>query len=147
MKPEKIIKPTQPTVIAQPEASSNNSAEQPKPIVINPNLIPDPNKSVVNSDPMKGPAPPIDDLAVLRNQGVIPIITHAPERGKITEKDKILSEGINWISAGIKAVVVIVLFILILAYVITPIDVQGISMQPTLHTGNIMLVYKWPQTW
>jgi signal peptidase I len=31
--------------------------------------------------------------------------------------------------------------------VITPIEVNGISMQPTLHTGDVMLVYKWPQTW
>jgi signal peptidase I len=38
-------------------------------------------------------------------------------------------------------------FVLTLIYVITPIEVNGISMQPTLHTGNIMLVYKWPQTW
>ncbi len=42
---------------------------------------------------------------------------------------------------------VMILVVLTLMYVITPIEVSGISMEPTFHTGNYCLVYKWPQTW
>ncbi len=44
-------------------------------------------------------------------------------------------------------VIVIVALYVITAYVVTPVEVRGISMQPTLHTGNIVLVWEWPQTW
>ncbi len=35
----------------------------------------------------------------------------------------------------------------ILSYVISPIAVSGTSMEPTLQTGNILLVWKFPKTW
>ncbi|HUC95473.1 MAG TPA: signal peptidase I [Candidatus Saccharimonadia bacterium] len=108
------------------------------------------NQPVVMSDkPLVNPVPPTDDSPRAKQTNPLnPVVVHyAPEKGKISEKAKILREGFNWLSASIKAAIVIVLFILILVYVITPIQVDGISMQPTLHTGNIMLVFKWPQTW
>jgi signal peptidase I len=46
-----------------------------------------------------------------------------------------------------RVILLIAVFYLVLAYVITPVEVDGISMQPTLHTGNVMLVWEWPQTW
>jgi signal peptidase I len=44
-------------------------------------------------------------------------------------------------------VAILVLFYLIITYIVTPIDVDGMSMQPTLYTGNVVLVWEWPQTW
>ena len=76
-----------------------------------------------------------------------PKISYAQVKGEKDKRNKLKDSGFEWISAIVKAVIVIVLFVLTLIYVITPIEVNGISMQPTLHTGNIMLVYKWPQTW
>ena len=75
------------------------------------------------------------------------IISYAPKKGTKDKHTKLVDSGFEWGSAIIKAIVVIIIFSLALIYVITPISVSGISMQPTLHTGNIMLVYKWPQTW
>src|ERR1035437_7981684 len=40
-----------------------------------------------------------------------------------------------------------IMLLLISAYVVEPFEVNGISMEPTLHTGNILLVWKFPQTW
>jgi signal peptidase I len=77
----------------------------------------------------------------------IPAVSYAPEHGQENELTKLVDEGFEWGSAIIKAIIVILVFTLTLIYVITPISVNGISMQPTLHTGNVMLVYKWPQTW
>jgi len=74
-------------------------------------------------------------------------VSHAPNRGEKDKHTKLIDSGFEWGPAIIKAVIVVVVFILILIYVITPVSVNGISMQPTLRTGNIMLVYKWPQTW
>jgi signal peptidase I len=76
-----------------------------------------------------------------------PIISNAPKSGVRDKRAKLVDSGFEWGSAIIKAVIVIIIFSLALIYVITPISVSGISMQPTLHTGNVMLVYKWPQTW
>ena len=76
-----------------------------------------------------------------------PKISYAPVKGEKDKRNKLKDSGFEWISAIVKAVIVIIVFVLTLIYVITPIEVNGISMQPTLHTGNIMLVYKWPQTW
>jgi len=36
---------------------------------------------------------------------------------------------------------------LIVTYVVSPFMVDGISMQPTFHTGDIVLVWRLPQTW
>jgi signal peptidase I len=44
-------------------------------------------------------------------------------------------------------VAVLVFLYLITTYIVTPIEVRGISMQPTLHTYNVVLVWEWPQTW
>jgi len=74
-------------------------------------------------------------------------VSIAPKHGVEVGITKLVNEGFQWGSAIIKAVIVIAVFTLTLIYVITPISVSGISMQPTLHTGNVMLVYKWPQTW
>jgi signal peptidase I len=76
-----------------------------------------------------------------------PVVNYAPTRGIKDQRTKIIDSGFEWGSAIIKAVIVVILFILTLIYVITPIQIQGISMQPTFHTGDIVLVYKWPQTW
>ncbi len=76
-----------------------------------------------------------------------PVVRHAPRRGEKDKRTKIVDSSFEWGTAIIKAIVAIVVFTLTLIYVITPISVSGISMEPTLHTGNIMLVYKWPQTW
>ncbi len=49
-----------------------------------------------------------------------------------------------------RSVIVVSIFILLLLtdlFVIQPTTVNGISMQPTLYTNNILLVWKWPQTW
>jgi len=32
-------------------------------------------------------------------------------------------------------------------FVVAPTQIQGISMQPTLHTGDVLLEWKWPLTW
>ncbi len=45
------------------------------------------------------------------------------------------------------SVIALAAIFLVLTWVITPIQVNGISMQPTFHTGDFVLVYKWPQTW
>ena len=84
-----------------------------------------------------------------QNIGMVtpPIISSAPIHGDETELTKIVDEGFKWGPAIIKACVVVAVFALTLIYVITPIPVNGISMQPTLHTGDVMLVFKWPQTW
>ncbi|HEY5267899.1 MAG TPA: signal peptidase I [Candidatus Saccharimonadales bacterium] len=74
-------------------------------------------------------------------------VSYAPSRGEKDKHAKLVDSGFEWGSAIIKAVIAIIVFVLILIYVITPVSVNGISMQPTLHTGDVMLVYKWPQTW
>jgi signal peptidase I len=40
----------------------------------------------------------------------------------------------------------VILFILF-TFIATPIQVNGISMQPTFHTGDFVLTYKLPQSW
>ena len=49
----------------------------------------------------------------------------------------------------ISAIVVLVLALLLLidTYVLQIFVVNGISMQPTLHTGQVLMVWKLPQTW
>jgi signal peptidase I len=74
-------------------------------------------------------------------------VTHAPVHAEIDSRTKIRRERFEWIRSITVAVVVVVVFVLTLTYVITPMSVNGISMQPTLKTGNIMLVYEWPKTW
>ncbi|HUY53434.1 MAG TPA: signal peptidase I [Candidatus Dormibacteraeota bacterium] len=76
-----------------------------------------------------------------------PVVRHAPSRGEKDKRTKIVDSSFEWGTAIIRAIIVIIVFTLTLIYVVTPISVSGISMEPTLHTGNIMLVYKWPQTW
>ncbi|HUC78873.1 MAG TPA: signal peptidase I [Candidatus Saccharimonadales bacterium] len=74
-------------------------------------------------------------------------VTNAPIRGELDKKSQLARKRFEWLRAIICAIFAVIIFVLILNYVITPISVKGISMQPTLRTGNIMLVYKWPETW
>lgn len=41
----------------------------------------------------------------------------------------------------------VVFIILMFGFIASPFSVDGVSMQPTLHTGNILIVWKLPQTW
>jgi signal peptidase I len=74
-------------------------------------------------------------------------VNYAPIHAEESELQKIIGQGFKWGPSITKAIIVIVIFALTLIYVITPIPVNGISMQPTLHTGDVMLVFKWPETW
>ena len=51
------------------------------------------------------------------------------------------------IKIGAVIVGAITAIFLVGTYIIEPFTVNGISMQPTLHTGDVVLVWRWPQTW
>lgn len=76
-----------------------------------------------------------------------PIVNYAPKNANRNRNKDNVDKVSSWVPLMIKAVIAVVLFTLVLTYVITPIPVSGISMQPTLHNGDVMLVFKWPQTW
>lgn len=75
------------------------------------------------------------------------IVSSSPNHPEITAKqkkvEKLKGQGafIGLIIGGVALVW------LVLVYVISPTIVNGISMQPTFHTGNVLLVWKFPQTW
>jgi signal peptidase I len=48
---------------------------------------------------------------------------------------------------SIYCIIILAVFVLLLRFVIEPFSVDGISMQPTFHTGDVVLVWRWPQTW
>jgi len=75
------------------------------------------------------------------------MVLNAPVQAEHSEVVVRAENRRSWFKAIVGAVATLIFFILILTYVISPTEVNGISMQPTLKTGNIMLVFKWPQTW
>jgi signal peptidase I len=58
-----------------------------------------------------------------------------------------LSHRPNLLRIAIWTVVAIAVLVFISSFVVEPFVVDGISMEPTLHTGNVVLVWRWPQTW
>jgi signal peptidase I len=76
-----------------------------------------------------------------------PQISRAPTQAVITPSIKrwrLFKSGSNLI---ILVIVTVATCWLILTYVVGFTVVNGISMQPTLYTGNILVVWKLPQTW
>ena len=76
-----------------------------------------------------------------------PHISRAPSQAEITpglKRKRILK---SWTGLVGLVVLTVISCWLILTYVVGLTDVNGISMQPTLYTGNILVVWKLPQTW
>jgi len=67
--------------------------------------------------------------------------------GAAKEKRKLLKKiRENAKKIAIVVVTLAVIFITF-SFIATPIPVNGISMQPTFHTGDLVLTYKLPQSW
>ncbi len=86
------------------------------------------------------------------NQGqpVIPTVSSPafdPNLENAKKKKKLLQRIRDNIKLIIYSATGLVAIVLIMTFVISPISVNGISMQPTFHTGDYVLDYKWPQTW
>jgi len=76
-----------------------------------------------------------------------PHISQAPMQAEITPSIKrwrIFKSAGGLISL---VVVTVIACWLILTYIVGFTEVNGISMQPTLYTGNVLVVWKLPQTW
>jgi signal peptidase I len=80
-------------------------------------------------------------------QARAPQISVAPSQAVITPRIKrwrIFKSGSDLI---VLVIVTVAACWLILTYVVGFTEVNGISMQPTLYTGNVLVVWKLPQTW
>jgi signal peptidase I len=76
-----------------------------------------------------------------------PMITRSPASAKLTPQQKEKREIKGTIKIAGWIIGVLILLLLINTYILQIFVVNGISMQPTLHTGNVMIVWKAPQTW
>jgi len=76
-----------------------------------------------------------------------PQISQAPTQAVITPSIKRWRLFKSSSDLIILVVVTVVACWLILTYVVGFTVVNGISMQPTLYTGNVLVVWKLPQTW
>lgn len=78
---------------------------------------------------------------------MIPLVFRAPTQAKINKaqlKAQMIRRAIKYSIIG----VIIVLAVLVInTYIISVTMVDGISMQPTLHTGNLLILWKFPVTW
>ena len=72
---------------------------------------------------------------------------YSPDQAKAVEQEEKIEKRNHVIKFVSLIIGIIVIFVLLLIFVIQPFEVDGISMQPTLHTGNILLVWKFPQSW
>ena len=127
-----------------PEEHNNNIRPLHSP---NPSLVPQPTNRVttnpnipqsnspVQQQPQQAPEPSVMGPTFNEN------IAATKQKRKIIQKIKDNTKKITIVVATL-----IVLFI-IFNFVATPIQVNGISMQPTFHTGDFVLTYKLPQSW
>ncbi|HUD05756.1 MAG TPA: signal peptidase I [Candidatus Saccharimonadales bacterium] len=71
-----------------------------------------------------------------------------PQFSKVlSKKDKEWVEEKKYLHYGLILAVVIASLLFINTYIAQLFIVNGISMQPTFHTGDVVLVWKAPQTW
>ncbi len=74
-------------------------------------------------------------------------IIKSPTKAELP-KSQIRNETIkNRLKLGSVIVITLVVVLLVLNYVVSITIVNGYSMQPTLQTGNVLVVWKLPQTW
>ncbi|HEY4963746.1 MAG TPA: signal peptidase I [Candidatus Saccharimonadales bacterium] len=93
------------------------------------------------------PAPPLE--AVIADEPLVKTVTisQAPVSGTVSQTDIKKEKTRSYVRLGILVVVIIAAVWLTLSYIITPTLVNGISMQPTFYTGNVVLVWEFPETW
>jgi len=77
----------------------------------------------------------------------MPLVTQAPAQAIISEQTKKSIERKRLVKIGVWTTGILAFLFLIATFVIGPYQVQGISMQPTFHTNDIVLVWELPQTW
>lgn len=100
-----------------------------------------------NSEPTKINSVQEKDLTDEERTSVNPVVTKAPPSAHLTTQQKQSERFHRYIKLSVLIVVVFAIVIITLTYIIAPTMVDGTSMQPTFQTGNIVLVWKFPQTW
>jgi signal peptidase I len=93
------------------------------------------------------PAPPVETFIADQPMVKTVTISEAPVSGTITPNEIQKEKNRSYIHLGILIVGIIAVVWLTLSYVITPTLVNGISMHPTFYTGNVVLVWEFPETW
>lgn len=74
-------------------------------------------------------------------------VIQAPTRNTPSAKTKENLQTRKLIRYTIAILIGLGILIIIYDFIAQPFVVNGISMQPTFHTGNVVLVWKFPQTW
>jgi signal peptidase I len=96
------------------------------------------------------PKPPLNEDIYTALKPIIseePKVIQAPVAAVVSQQEKIKEKEKSYIKLAVIAVTVFIAVWLFLSYVISPVTVNGISMQPTFYTGNVVLVWEFPKTW
>lgn len=74
-------------------------------------------------------------------------VTIAPVGKLLSKRSEQIERLRHYLKLSLVGVLAIVLLWFIVTFIAAPYEVNGISMQPTFYTGDIVLVWKLPQTW
>lgn len=75
------------------------------------------------------------------------VVTQAPPQAVLSPGQKRKRQVKDRVKLAAIIIAVFVVLGLVFTYVIGTTEVDGLSMQPTLKTGNIMIIWKLPVTW
>jgi signal peptidase I len=76
-----------------------------------------------------------------------PRVIQTPSHAEVSMSDRKIQKTRKIFKISSVVLAVILFVFSFVSFVLEPIQVQGISMEPTFHTGNIVLVWRFPQTW